>query len=125
MTNLAKLEFVAIDISGNNYLSWVLVEQNNELLIKNHESRPTGSNPFHEANEVIQNNENNRSDGRGRGHGFSRQSYHGRPSYLRRGHMSELPPNTYSNKKWNHNSEKNGRAKNKSVENICYRRIFS
>ncbi|XP_074374672.1 uncharacterized protein LOC141715087 [Apium graveolens] len=24
MTNLAKLEFVALDVSGNNYLSWVL-----------------------------------------------------------------------------------------------------
>ena len=24
MVNLAKLEFVALDISGNNYLSWVL-----------------------------------------------------------------------------------------------------
>jgi hypothetical protein len=24
MTNLAKLEFVALDITGNNYLSWIL-----------------------------------------------------------------------------------------------------
>ena len=24
MTNLVKLEFVALDVSGNNYLSWFL-----------------------------------------------------------------------------------------------------
>ena len=24
MSNLTKLEFVALDISGNNYLSWIL-----------------------------------------------------------------------------------------------------
>ena len=24
MTNLVKLEFVALDVSGNNYLSWLL-----------------------------------------------------------------------------------------------------
>ncbi|XP_051144008.1 uncharacterized protein LOC127260336 [Andrographis paniculata] len=30
----------------------LLAEQNNELLLKNHESRPTGANPFPEANAI-------------------------------------------------------------------------
>ncbi|XP_062099926.1 uncharacterized protein LOC133805788 [Humulus lupulus] len=39
----------------------LVAEQNNELLMKNHESRPTGSAPFHEVNAIT-------SDNRGRGH---------------------------------------------------------
>ncbi|XP_068344113.1 uncharacterized protein [Pyrus communis] len=119
MANLAKLDFVALDITGKNYLTWIMdakihleagnfeetikednsafsqdrakamifirrhldkglkseyltvedpyrerefteynqlihvlfvAEQNNELLMKNHQSRPTGSAPFPEVN---------------------------------------------------------------------------
>ena len=51
----------------------LLAEQNNELLLKNHESRPTGSTPFPEANVVTFNNY-----GRGRGRGRGRGGYRGR-----------------------------------------------
>ncbi|XP_070662202.1 uncharacterized protein [Malus domestica] len=113
MANLAKLDFVALDITGKNYLTWVVdvkihleagnlgetindeksassqdrakaiifirhhldeglkseyltvedllalwklisvllvAKQNNELLLKNHQSQPTGSAPFPEVN---------------------------------------------------------------------------
>ncbi|PIM98030.1 hypothetical protein CDL12_29491 [Handroanthus impetiginosus] len=44
----------------------LVAEQNNELLMKNYESRPTGSSPFPEANATNFSN-SNRSHGRGRG----------------------------------------------------------
>ncbi|XP_068309815.1 uncharacterized protein [Pyrus communis] len=79
MTNLAKLDYAALDITGKNYLTWVLdtkihlearnlgdtireenslssqdqgevAKQNNELLLKNHHSQPIGSAPFLEVN---------------------------------------------------------------------------
>ncbi|KAL0447516.1 UNVERIFIED_CONTAM: hypothetical protein Slati_1879500, partial [Sesamum latifolium] len=141
MSNLAKLDFVALDIMGKNYLSWVLdaeihldanglgntikegneasnqdkakamiflrhhlheglkieylkqyrkqgftkyseliscllvAEQNNELLLKNHESRPTGSAPFPKVNVATCNHYNHelyRGRGRGRNHSRGR-----------------------------------------------------
>ncbi|XP_057250111.1 uncharacterized protein LOC130591190 [Beta vulgaris subsp. vulgaris] len=52
----------------------LVAEQNNELLMKNHESRPTGSTPFPEANATSHNGKekyqaNNSGQGRGRGYG--------------------------------------------------------
>ncbi|XP_074353069.1 uncharacterized protein LOC141692223 [Apium graveolens] len=55
----------------------LLVEQNNEILMKNHEARPTGSIPFPEAN-VVTSNEFGRRCGHGRGYGFGRGHVHGR-----------------------------------------------
>jgi hypothetical protein len=51
----------------------LVAEQNNELLMKNHQSRPTGSSPFPESNATAFSEANatsfkgNRSRGRGRG----------------------------------------------------------
>ncbi|XP_022874119.1 uncharacterized protein LOC111392939, partial [Olea europaea var. sylvestris] len=56
MTNITKLKFAALDISDKNYLLWVsmlisiLSQKNNELLMKNHRLRPTGSVPLFEEN---------------------------------------------------------------------------
>ncbi|GKF46138.1 hypothetical protein Tco_0135940, partial [Tanacetum coccineum] len=56
----------------------LVAEQNNELLMKNHESRPTGSAPLSEANMVAYNQIGGRGRsrgldrGRGQGRGFSR-----------------------------------------------------
>ncbi|XP_074326814.1 uncharacterized protein LOC141664759 [Apium graveolens] len=51
----------------------LLAEQNNELLLKNHQARPTGSTPFPEVNAVTNNEyRDNKSFGRGRGHGYGR-----------------------------------------------------
>ncbi|XP_052621782.1 uncharacterized protein LOC128127353 [Lactuca sativa] len=53
-------------------ISCVLVaEQNNELLMKNHQSRPTGSSPFPEMN-ATSSNSNGRGSNRGRGRGRDR-----------------------------------------------------
>ena len=51
-----------------------MVEQNNELLMKNHECRPTGSAPFPKMNEASFN-------GRGRGCGHGRGRYNRNHSY--------------------------------------------
>ncbi|XP_074337308.1 uncharacterized protein LOC141674501 [Apium graveolens] len=51
----------------------LLAEQNNELLMKNHQARPTGSTPFPEVNAVTNNEyRDNKSFGRERGHGYGR-----------------------------------------------------
>nr|KAJ0184887.1 hypothetical protein LSAT_V11C900471760 [Lactuca sativa] len=70
MSNIAKLEFAAL-------------EQNNELLMKNHESRPTRSIALSEANATNtdghRNNTRRRGRGRGRGRGrdyFNRNQSH-------------------------------------------------
>ncbi|XP_021771818.1 uncharacterized protein LOC110735955 [Chenopodium quinoa] len=188
MSNLAKLEFVALDITGNNYLSWVLdaeihldakglgdtikenntatsqdkakamiflrhhlheglkteyltikdpqtqyrekgftkyseliscllvAEQNNELLMKNHESRPTGSTPFPKANATSHSGKEKKardhasSRGRGRGRGHGRGHDRGRGGHFR---------NSYSHQKWD-NKDGNKNEKDK-YENICYR----
>ena len=56
-------------------LCLLVVEQNNELLMKNHESRPTRTTPLLEANVV------NFNRGRGRGHSHGRGRDLGGRSY--------------------------------------------
>jgi len=61
-----------------------VAEQNNELLMKNHETHPSGSNPTPEVNATRYDNQNSRSGrGRGRGHGRGRGCGHdhGRGNY--------------------------------------------
>ncbi|KAJ9552243.1 hypothetical protein OSB04_016288 [Centaurea solstitialis] len=59
----------------------LVAEQNNELLMKNHETRPTGTAPFPEAN-VATYNDQRENNGRGRGHG----KFRGRGRGCGRGH---------------------------------------
>ena len=60
----------------------LVVEQNNELLMKNHDSRPTEATPFPKANVIFSNN-NGRGCGRGcdrgreRGRRRSNYTFHG------------------------------------------------
>lgn len=59
----------------------LVAEQNNELLMKNHGLRPTGSAPFTEVNVTEQNNTGRRNGytrGRGRGRGHGRGDTRGR-----------------------------------------------
>ncbi|XP_051127373.1 uncharacterized protein LOC127248868 [Andrographis paniculata] len=75
----------------------LLAEQNNELLLKNHESRPTGANPFPEANAIQPENpmrgrgqvrnqridhDRNQNPGRGRANAYSHNNYQNRPQYV-------------------------------------------
>ena len=51
-----------------------MAKQNNEFLMKNHQFRPTGTEPFPEVNAISsQTNGHGRSHGRGRGHGRGRE----------------------------------------------------
>ncbi|XP_021722459.1 uncharacterized protein LOC110689948 [Chenopodium quinoa] len=95
----------------SDLISCLLVaEQNNKLLMKNHESRPTGSTPFPKANATSHSGKEKKardhasSRGRGRGHDRSRG-----------GHFR----NSYSHQKWD-NKDGNKKEKDK-YENICYR----
>ncbi|XP_039128431.1 uncharacterized protein LOC120264674 [Dioscorea cayenensis subsp. rotundata] len=64
----------------SDLISCLLVaEQNNELLMKNHESRPTGSAPFPEVNVMTyENSKRGRGRTHGRGRGRGRGRGHGR-----------------------------------------------
>ncbi|GKA76909.1 retrovirus-related pol polyprotein from transposon TNT 1-94 [Tanacetum coccineum] len=71
----------------------LVAEQNNELLMKNHETRPTGTAPLSEANATTYDDHNrgrgrgyDRGRGRGRGHGFGRGFGRGRSFGRGRGH---------------------------------------
>nr|KYP64498.1 hypothetical protein KK1_019098 [Cajanus cajan] len=148
MSNIAKLEFVALDITGKNYLSWILDaeihldamglgdsikegneasnQQNNELLLKNHEARPTGSAPFPEVNVATHDKETSgRGYGHGRGNNRVRGRGHGRGRGSKgdRGHGYEVK-NNFSHQKWKNNGknkkEMDGHG-NKHEENKCYR----
>ena len=57
----------------------LIAEQNNELLMKNHQSRPTGSEPFPEVN-VISSQTHGRGCGRSRGRGQNSRHYNNHPS---------------------------------------------
>ena len=60
-------------------------EQNNELLMKNHQSRPTGSEAFPEVNAISsQNYGRGRGRGRGRSRGRNSRQYNNSSSYQKR-----------------------------------------
>ncbi|XP_059658965.1 uncharacterized protein LOC132305322 [Cornus florida] len=91
-------------------------KSNNELLMQNHQSRPTGSVPFPEAN-VSSFHGHRRERGRrrrgGRGYGHNRNNNNNRG-----GHNSSLVPrrkSTPSHQKWNSNATK--QAKEKTLQN--------
>ncbi|XP_051152710.1 uncharacterized protein LOC127266497 [Andrographis paniculata] len=75
----------------------LLAEQNNELLLKNHESRPTGANPFPDANTIqpanpvcgrghvrnqIIDRDQNQNRGRGRTNAYNHNNFQNRPRYV-------------------------------------------
>ncbi|XP_078148856.1 uncharacterized protein LOC144544271 [Carex rostrata] len=100
----------------------LVAEQNNELLMKNHESRPTGSASFPEVNVAMHNN-SGQFQGRGRGNGRGRGRGHGRgrgQGYYRGDHSKNIS----FHQKWKNNEEKTGKEKsghNNVQENSCYR----
>lgn len=97
----------------------LVAEQNNELLMKNHEARPTGTAPFPEAN-VAKHDHYTDGQARGRGHNFGRGRgfVHGRG----RGHgRSGISKNTFSHQKWKNSEKKKGGQNSKQDENNCYR----
>ncbi|XP_071933525.1 uncharacterized protein [Coffea arabica] len=90
----------------------LLAEQNNELLLKNHESRPTGASPFPEANGTQFQN-SGRSRGRDRGRGRDRSRFVPREDYSRgkQQNISQKGENNYDPKE----------GEKKVYEEKCYR----
>ena len=98
----------------------LVAEQNNELLMKNHQSRPTGSEAFLEVNAISsQNYGHGRGRGRGRSRGRNSRQYHNSSSYQKR----KAP---FHHQKWNNNElrQENGEStkkKSKAPQDTCYR----
>ncbi|XP_028801225.1 uncharacterized protein LOC114756444 [Neltuma alba] len=93
----------------------LVAKQNNELLMKNHESRPTGSTPFPEANIVV----NGPTHGHGRGNGCAQ----GRSIDRGRGHgHNRGGSNSYSKRAKNdENRKRKTSGSNNHSEDSCYR----
>ena len=85
----------------------LVAEQNNELLMKNHQARPTGASPFPEANATSSKKGRGRSHNNFRGRGRGR----GRNNVWRR--------DGQYNKTKENNAVKN--EKGKHPEDVCYR----
>ncbi|XP_074347034.1 uncharacterized protein LOC141685855 [Apium graveolens] len=107
----------------------LLAEQNNELLIKNYQARPTGSTLFLEVNVVISNDlrpSKQFGRGRGRGRGFGRARGYARGcGFLHdRGHNNEKSLNFKKNshhQKWMKNDKKpKVNMMDKRVESTCH-----
>ncbi|XP_062119375.1 uncharacterized protein LOC133833133 [Humulus lupulus] len=108
-------------------ISYLLVaEQNNELLMKNHESRPTGCVPLPEANATISDNS---SRGRGCGHNQSHGCGHGYNQSCDRGrnnvwHRNGQNNNSYTPMKSTTTENKGKGPQNnnrKNSKNLCFR----
>ncbi|XP_028800673.1 uncharacterized protein LOC114755944 [Neltuma alba] len=98
----------------------LVAEQNNKLLMKNHEIRPTGSAPFPEANVTVRNNHHIRGCGRGRGRDRGRGRGRTNYRYYGRGSNS-YNPNTHQKKKLGDGQKKDKNGPSRVVENQCYR----
>ena len=98
----------------------LVAKQNNELLMKNHQSRPTGSEAFPEVNVISsQNHGCRRGRGRGRSRGRNSRQYNNSSSYQKRKAL-------FHHQKWNNNElrQENGESakkKSKAPQDTCYR----
>ncbi|XP_051125143.1 uncharacterized protein LOC127247353 [Andrographis paniculata] len=112
----------------------LLAEQNNELLLKNHESRPIGTNPFPEVNTIQPANpvrgrgqvrnqridrDRNQNRGRGRKNAYSHNKYQNRPRYVPNRHYNDRrpyrPQQRFNTKRNRNNDEKCTRCGIKAI----------
>ncbi|XP_070032071.1 uncharacterized protein [Nicotiana tomentosiformis] len=92
-----------------------ITEQHNGLLMKNHESRPTGSCPFPKANEKNfhqAKRRRGRGPSRGHGRGRGRNSNHGN---------NNAPKNPPYHLQWKRKEQKHEAIEATNAENACYR----
>ena len=101
-----------------------MAKQNNELLMKNHQSRQTGTKPFPEVNTISsQTNGRGRNHGHGRGRGRGRNSrYHGTHG----NNSTHKGKTSMHHQKWNNTQAKQDEkhvqnTPSKSRENTCHR----
>lgn len=93
----------------------LVAEQHNGLLMKNHESRPTGSCPFPEVNET-----NFHQAKRGRGRGPSRGHGRGRGRNPNHGN-NNAPKKPPHHQQWKRKEQKHEAVQAAKPENACYR----
>ncbi|XP_076935596.1 uncharacterized protein LOC143602330 [Bidens hawaiensis] len=98
-----------------------VAKQNNELLMKNHETRPVGTAPFPEANVATYNGQSG-NRGRSRGRDYQRGRGHGRN---RGNHHGVQFRNPKAHQKWHGNEKKSndekGKKKCETTPNACHR----
>ena len=106
----------------------IIAERNNELLIKNHNARPTGTKAFPEVNATdIKNPEkgNYSYRGRGRGRGHNRGFGRGRGYRFNRNHEMSNNPRGRGSNTWNRSDRVKGKETQENPthknENVCYR----
>ena len=87
----------------------LVAEQNNELLMKNHETRPVGATPIPEANVATYNGQSE-SYGRGRGYHRGRGRGHGRGRGRGNYHSVQFK-NKWTHQKWHNNENKSSDEK--------------
>ncbi|KAL9674169.1 hypothetical protein QQ045_030439 [Rhodiola kirilowii] len=132
-------DFVKVTTVSSTYHELIgtllVVKINNELLIKNHQSRPTGSRTFFEVHFINSNESRPMNYFQGRGQGRGRERGRGRCRSFgqgrSRGGYSYNPPHKIANyhqrrqqNDWNHeNSHKRGGgpSSSKSPETTCFR----
>ncbi|XP_075109860.1 uncharacterized protein LOC142181184 [Nicotiana tabacum] len=93
----------------------LIAEQHNGLLMKNHESRSTGSCPFPKVNETNfhqAKREKCRGPSRGHGRDQERNSNHGN---------NNAPKNTPHHQQWKRKEQKHEAVQAPNAENACYR----
>ncbi|XP_056850458.1 uncharacterized protein LOC130511798 [Raphanus sativus] len=102
----------------------MIAEKNNELLIKNHNIRPTGTKAFPEVNATdVKNPERGNVSyrGRGRGRGYGR----GRGHRFNRGNERSYNPKGRGSNTWNRSDRGKGNEAQENPtrknENVCYR----
>lgn len=105
----------------------LVAEKNNELLIRNHQSRPTGSKAFHETNAISFDQSEHKTyfQGRGRGRGRGRGFGRGRGGYS---NNTPHKVTNYNQKRsrddWSHENAHKGRnisSLPKVTESTCFR----
>ncbi|XP_019246368.1 PREDICTED: uncharacterized protein LOC109226019 [Nicotiana attenuata] len=92
-----------------------ITEQHNGLIMKNHESRPTGSCPFPKVNET---NFHQAKRGRGRGPSRGHDCDRGRNSNHGNNNAPKNPPH---HQQWKRKEQKHEVVQAPNAENACYR----
>ncbi|XP_024028194.1 uncharacterized protein LOC112093620 [Morus notabilis] len=109
----------------------LVAEQNNELLMKNHQSHPTGSTPFPEANAASvddfgRGQRHRRGRGRGRGCGRGRGRGRGYGRGYNNQNSSNFKKTTSHHQKWENKEEKqeergSQNKASKNNEDVCHK----
>ncbi|CAM8911324.1 unnamed protein product [Rhodiola kirilowii] len=100
----------------------ILVEENNQLLLNNHHTRPTGSTPLPDpANSMPEANATSSRRGRGRGHTRGRGRNGGRDGVGQRRNHTWVNPNIQKNVGNKHKNQAEREISKSQIANSCHR----